>query len=254
MSEEGNTEPQPQGADKPPKRKLFPLSKWGPIRKWRAKEPFFDLKISHWVQIALTVALVGIGYLQWTVYSNQLAETQTEYRPWVYSTDTTIDGPITNDPNGTLSMALAFKLKNVGHSPAQHLFISFDIYMMAYSPKNAVTKACKDAEDSRNAFTLFPDSVVQQGDGQSVTASDIAALKAERARVGGSGANAIPAIVACVAYQFADGGKFHHTPYLFILQYIGADGSRVLPLDQPGIAANLFTLISMPFDQIGPAD
>ena len=32
---------------------------------------FFDLKLSHWVEIALTAALVGIGIGQLIIYSRQ---------------------------------------------------------------------------------------------------------------------------------------------------------------------------------------
>jgi hypothetical protein len=49
-----------------------------PRRHWEAKEPFFDLKLSHWVQIALTVVLGGIAYLQYTVYTRQAGIMQTQ--------------------------------------------------------------------------------------------------------------------------------------------------------------------------------
>jgi hypothetical protein len=42
-----------------------------PRRHWKATESFFDLKLSHWVEIALTAALVGIGIGQLVIYSRQ---------------------------------------------------------------------------------------------------------------------------------------------------------------------------------------
>ena len=42
-----------------------------PRRRWEATESFFDLKLSHWVEIALTAALVGIGIGQLIIYSRQ---------------------------------------------------------------------------------------------------------------------------------------------------------------------------------------
>jgi hypothetical protein len=56
MSDE---QPQGQETQKPPKR------------YWEAKEQFFDLKASHWVQIVLTIVLGCIAYAQYTVYSRQ---------------------------------------------------------------------------------------------------------------------------------------------------------------------------------------
>src|ERR1700734_3359081 len=47
------------------------IRKKPPRRHWQAREPFFDLKFSHWVEIILTVALVFVGISQLFVYSNQ---------------------------------------------------------------------------------------------------------------------------------------------------------------------------------------
>ncbi len=52
-------EPAPQPRSKPPKR------------YWHASEPFVDLKLSHWVEIVLTVALVFVGVSQLVVYTYQ---------------------------------------------------------------------------------------------------------------------------------------------------------------------------------------
>jgi hypothetical protein len=59
MSTINSPEPRDQGNGKPPKR------------HWEAEEPFFDLKFSHCVQIALTVALGCIAILQYSVYTRQ---------------------------------------------------------------------------------------------------------------------------------------------------------------------------------------
>ena len=42
-----------------------------PRRHCKATESFFDLKLSHWVEIGLTAALVGIGVGQLIIYSRQ---------------------------------------------------------------------------------------------------------------------------------------------------------------------------------------
>jgi hypothetical protein len=61
-------EPRDGGIDKPPKRK------WDATRKDR----FFDLKFSHYVEILLTAALVGIAYFQYTVYKRQAGIMQSQ--------------------------------------------------------------------------------------------------------------------------------------------------------------------------------
>jgi hypothetical protein len=42
-----------------------------PKRHWHAAEPFFDLKLSHWVEIFLTLGLVFVGVCQLVVYAHQ---------------------------------------------------------------------------------------------------------------------------------------------------------------------------------------
>lgn len=44
-----------------------------PRRRWQATEPWFDFKASHWVEAALTAALLTVGGLQLGVYSRQTA-------------------------------------------------------------------------------------------------------------------------------------------------------------------------------------
>lgn len=61
MTDLGEIEPDSGRNDKPPKRH------WEATRK----ERFVDLKFSHYLEILLTLALVGIAYLQYTVYTRQ---------------------------------------------------------------------------------------------------------------------------------------------------------------------------------------
>jgi hypothetical protein len=68
MSLFGQIKPHQDAPKKPPKR------------FWNGSDPFVDLRLSHWVEIALTIALLGVGYLQWTVYRRQagIMDTQTK--------------------------------------------------------------------------------------------------------------------------------------------------------------------------------
>jgi hypothetical protein len=59
MSTSGPPETQQQATPKPPRR------------HWQASEPFLDFKASHWVEIALTAAVVAVGLLQFGVYTRQ---------------------------------------------------------------------------------------------------------------------------------------------------------------------------------------
>jgi hypothetical protein len=61
MSDIGGGTPSDQEGGEPPRR------------HWKAAEPFFDLKFSHWIEILLTVGLVGIGLGQIVIYSRQAA-------------------------------------------------------------------------------------------------------------------------------------------------------------------------------------
>jgi hypothetical protein len=45
--------------------------KYDPPRRYQPKEPFCDMRASHWVEIILTLALFGVGISQLLVYSRQ---------------------------------------------------------------------------------------------------------------------------------------------------------------------------------------
>ena len=68
MSDLDEPEPSDQRGGKPFKRN------WETVRR----EKFFDLKFSHYVEIILTIALVGIAYFQFTVYKSQAVIMQKE--------------------------------------------------------------------------------------------------------------------------------------------------------------------------------
>lgn len=102
-----------------------------PHRYWNATEPFFDFKASHWVEIALTVALLGVGgsqlYVYWrqagimkeqaNISARQLDLMQIDERPWVTLQSTELRSSLTFK-DGNANLWLGYKLKNLGHSPA----------------------------------------------------------------------------------------------------------------------------------------
>jgi hypothetical protein len=117
MSAEGGEQPQSHKSDKPPRS------------KWRASESFFDLKLSHWIAILLTAALVYVGTSQLLVYrrqakimgtqaniaTDQLSEMRAEQRPWVYA-DITPGKQIFWNQSGGLTFSIRFTLHNTGQS------------------------------------------------------------------------------------------------------------------------------------------
>ncbi len=74
MSDLGEQKPSERGNSKPTKG------------NWEAapRQRFFDLKFSHYVEIILTAALVGIAYFQYTVYYRQagIMQTQADIANW----------------------------------------------------------------------------------------------------------------------------------------------------------------------------
>jgi len=70
MSDLGNENPEAATNKKPPK------SDWEATRN----ERFFDLKFSHYIEIILTGALVGIAYFQYSVYTRQAGIMETQAR------------------------------------------------------------------------------------------------------------------------------------------------------------------------------
>src|ERR1700719_2221947 len=57
-----------------------PSPKYEPPPRYRPKKPFWDMRASHWVQIILTVALIGVGVSQLWVYRRQAGIMDTQAR------------------------------------------------------------------------------------------------------------------------------------------------------------------------------
>jgi hypothetical protein len=136
MTDPSDIEPSNPTADKPPKRN------WEAVRT----ERFIDLKFSHYIEIILTLALVGIAYLQYAVYTRQAAimDTQTrilkvDKRPWIKVTPA-VSGRLAffewNHQKG-ISVPLQFILKNYGESPAVNVIVRAHIVEHPGNPKRS---------------------------------------------------------------------------------------------------------------------
>jgi hypothetical protein len=165
MTDAGDQEPSNLTADKPPK------PNWEAVRT----ERFIDLKFSHYIEIILTIALVGIAYLQYSVYARQAAmmDTQTrilkvDKRPWIKVTPT-VAGRLAfsewNHQKG-ISVPLQFILKNYGESPAVNIIIRAHIVEHPGNPRRSELggpqeQACvmvrSDAKEKPlGGITIFP--------------------------------------------------------------------------------------------------
>ena len=122
MSGLADQNPSDSGDGKPPK------SDWEATRK----EPWFDLKFSHFIEIILTGALVGIAYFQYTVYTRQAGIMQTQTEISRAQNDLTIEinrallveeniGFVKGEPDpadATDGLDFIVKIKNVGRHVA----------------------------------------------------------------------------------------------------------------------------------------
>lgn len=225
MSDSGEIKPSDGRNDKPPSRY------WEAARK----ELWFDLKFSHYVEIILTAALVGIAYFQYTVYNRQakIMETQTrilkiDKRPWIKSTITITEPLRFSDWNNQkgISAVLHFELKNYGESPAVNVRIGAEIaqhpgntkrFELSAPQQKTCERARNDAvQNSIGGIAIFPSdsAAIEQGNGLS------GIYKADEA--------VLFAIAGCVVYTFAETER-GETGFRMMLGRIAGDHIVGLP-------------------------
>jgi hypothetical protein len=117
MSAIGAPEPPRTGDHKPPKR------------NWRAIKPFCNLKLSHCVQIFLTISLLAVAYAQYRVYTrqegimaDQAAILRAQQRGWI-KVEIAVNDAI-DLRAGWGIIPLQYTLTNVGHSPVFNVRVS----------------------------------------------------------------------------------------------------------------------------------
>jgi len=225
MTELGEQQPSNGRKEKPPKRN------WEAARR----EHFFDLKFSHYVELILTAILVGIGYLQYTVYTRQagIMDTQTrilkiDKRPWIKNT-VTLAGPIRfADWAGQKSVfvSLLFNLKNYGDSPAVNIRVGAEImrhpgnahHSDLDAPQERVCKGVRrDADENPiGGFAVFSsDSApIEQGNGTGIVYQTDESI--------------LFAVVGCVVYTFAETER-GETGFRMMLGRVGGKLLVVLP-------------------------
>jgi hypothetical protein len=237
-----NEQPQAEETKKPPKG------------AWEAKESFFDLKASHWVQIALTVVLGCIAYAQYSVYNRQagimdkqaiIAErqvrlTESDQRPWVYSDPiggTIISKPLAFDSvNGGL-IQISYALKNTGKSPALHTVWRSKLFAISMTKfvdeefseqQSALCDPLRTKSQGLLDVTIFAgDKLPFQGWENGLPKKDIEeALKARESGPFAHSGFISLGLIACIDYQSPVVSSEHHqTRYGFQLGIPMGDGS-----------------------------
>jgi hypothetical protein len=132
------------------------------------RERFWDLKASHWVEVFLTVVLICVGYLQYTVYTRQagIMDQQTriaqaEHRPWISANSPQFAGDLIHDATG-LRIGIEFPLKNTGHSPARNVLIDLRASLYGWNGDTTFRNICANLEKFPFGASIFPGDAVPQ--------------------------------------------------------------------------------------------
>jgi len=181
---------------------------------------------SNILQTATLVFVASYTVLTYLLLSNSndaLNVSRNEFemsqRPWVSAAATVIE-PFTyrHEPNGT-SISLLYTLTNVGHSPAQNVWINPLTFPEMTDVDAASKEACKDTPPPPGAkrilgFTLFPNETIQVQWGSDISKGTIDKLNSEYGR---EIKVWVPTIVTCVGYRSPTGEGIHHTPLILSL-------------------------------------
>lgn len=174
-----------------------------------------------WAIAALTIAMIGIGALQWSTLhdtdksiAGQLREMQAEQRPWVYATEVKIAGRIVL-ADGRYVLPLKITATNTGHLPAffvQYKTGAAPLRIGGPSTHTVKNDVCDDYRNNpnRSGQTVFAGQTVTYGgftidDYPSFPQAEWDALKADRLIV----------LYGCIDYQFPDQPGHHQSRFSF---------------------------------------
>jgi hypothetical protein len=251
-----------------------------PRRYWNASEPFFDLKLSHWVQILLTVLLIGVAWSQARIYMRQAkimrtqsvimddtlkqttiattaakdqataAQTQAQvaideerrsHRPWVdFVSYPTITVPLTF-AEGSIYVQIGADARNIGNSPAIGTSLSVTLIIKPLPT---------DIGTIRERMNCSSPADMQMGllGGVTIFPGDKNELRKVRNVIGYSdlqsypGANAlIPWVIICASYQ-DEFGIGHGTSV--IAMYVPDAPTKILPTTRGEIPGHLMPTLS----------
>jgi hypothetical protein len=160
-------------------------------KKKNGEHQIYERMMARWTRnvgwftgllVVVGVVTACIFWRQLNVMQGQLDTTQSEERAWVYAPNSFVIGDDVIDDKNGMQLVLVGDLENVGHSPAQHVFVSFDIYLgpTPFPLRPLVDKACAKGERAPYNLigtTIFPGEHHQGGVGETLNLSDIKKLK-----------------------------------------------------------------------------
>jgi hypothetical protein len=239
MTSFGANEPNKAPAKKPPQG------------DWDASTPFNDLRLSHWVQVFLTLALIGVGLSQVIVYLRQadIMNTQADIsnrqlllsgavqRPWIGAPAITPASLLSTKGPGQFSVD--FQVKNFGSLPATNIWIDGEVHHYGWNTEPTIIvndgKAfCANLRKNRSGpvaeegFTLMPGGDTHRPLVLNVSAADIATISMLN---NGGGHNQLNAI-GCIDYTSPGDSVHHQTPFEFEIDKRGPAGFAALAANE----------------------
>lgn len=237
MTGSGEQKPNDGRYEKPPK------TDWEAVRK----ERFFDLKFSHFIELILTAILVGVGYLQYQVYTRQagimdrqVQISEADQRPWISFSNPQIASDLIFSTAGSASLTFGANIQNTGHLPADNILVSAQIYVPWRKTQQDTPSRARDKICSTDPTPLPPppEIAIQRG----TVARGYVLFPADKIPFEYTGtidsevvkdmreASAYPAtwlaVVACLDYKFIFKDDRHQTSHIFLVHTLGSDGSH----------------------------
>lgn len=221
---------------------------WNPINwNWTA--------VATCVIAIFTILIWCVGINQWrtfqgqlNVLQGQLAEMQSEQRPWIYA-DIGPGGRIFSNQSGGLTFPVAFKFHNTGHLPAMYVSPDIDGYLSgeggvvgSLTVRDRQRKRCglplqQPSASDQIGVTVFPGQSVLFGTGIGITADEIGEVRKLEQKMGMvSDFFPSPWGTGCIRYRSPD-GAFHQTGVAFTISMAkpGNEGTFVLSIDPTSI-------------------
>ena len=189
--------------------------------------------VQNWTAVAtcvIAIASVIVSWLQWTAIKGQLAEMQTERRPWVKVVPT-IDGDVTiNPPEGgttgrdgrqytlgqpdNTEFKIGFELSNKGHFVALSAAVFSEVRPYGFM-KIAPTQENEFCTTAKLLPNLWPGHTIFGGDGYSMHNESYVVPNSLIETAVSSDKRFWVLIVGCVVYR-SEGDRYtHQTPFFW---------------------------------------
>ena len=154
-------------------------------------------------------------------------------RPWITVGEMKADGPLAFNPDGSVSINLSFRLKNIGHSIATDIYLRPQMMAQIFGqstfldPINRQTEWCdkvrKERPERRFLKTLFPDDDTWESTSLQINKLEIdSAFGTYPNMLQQQGNFVAPIVYGCVNYQFPFSKEVHQTRFAFVISAINS--------------------------------